>query len=114
MCKAFYTFRVLSPCMSLVTACMSCALCTAAELDDADAWDADMDASDVEMYTQFSQAEGEGEGEEWGAGEGSPDPDEACGRQLSEPLFFHAHTHTAPAPSDHAFTQHTPQWSHIL
>ena len=89
--------------MSVVTACICCALCTAAE-DDAHAWDADMDASDVDMFTQFSEAEGEGEGE----GEGWPDPDESRGRQMSRPLFFHTpHTHTAPAAS---FTQQTPQW----
>ena len=106
VCKTFYTFRALSPRMSLVTAYMSCKFCTAAEPDDADegAWDAHKDASDVDMYTQFSEGEGEGEGERW------PYPDEARGRQLSEPLFFHAHTHTAPAPSQHAFTQQTPQW----
>ena len=80
VCKAFCTFGVLSPCTSLVTACMSCVFCTAAE-DDADAWDADMDASDVDMFTHFSEAEGEGEGEGWeegeGCGEGSgwSDPD---------------------------------------
>ena len=65
--------------MSLVTACMSCVFCTAAE-DDPDAWD----ASDVGMFTQCSEAEGEGEGGEGvGGGEGWPDPDEARGRQMS-------------------------------
>ena len=100
--------------MSLVTACMccmSCVFCTAAE-DDPDAWD----ASDVDMFTQFSEAEGEGEGGEawgggegWGDGSGWPDPDEARGRQMSQPLFFHTpppHTHPAPA----AASQETPQW----
>ena len=57
-------------------------------------------ASDLVMYTQLFEGEGEG----W------PDPDEARGPQLSQPLFFHAHTHTAPSPSQHAFTQQTPQW----
>ena len=98
VCKAFCTFRALSPCMSLMTACMSYAFCTVAEPDDADAWDADNNASDVAMYTQFSEGEMEGETEGWGEEEGWPDPDEARGRQLSQPLFFNAHTHTAPAP----------------
>ena len=94
--------------MSMVTACMSYAFCTAAK-DDADAWYADMDASDVDMFTKFSEAEGEGEGEGRGEGSGWPDPDEARGRQMSQPLFFHTpppHTHTAPA----AASQQTPQW----
>ena len=114
MSRASYSFRALSPGMSLVTACMCCMSCmfsTAAE-DDPKAWD----ASDVDMFTQFSEAEGEGEGGEgWGGGEGLgvgsgwPDPDEARGRQMSQPLFFHTpppHTHPAPA----AVSQETPQW----
>ena len=104
----------LAPGMSLVTACtccMSCVFSTAAE-DDPNAWD----ASDVDMFTQFSGAEGEGEGQDgWGGGEGGgdgsgrPDPDEARGRQMSQRLFFHTpppHTHTAPA----AASQETPEW----
>ena len=70
MCKAFCTFRVLSLPMSLVTAYMSRAFCTAAEPDyrDVGVWDADKDnASDLDMYTQFSE----------GKGEGWPDPEEA-------------------------------------
>ena len=103
VCKAFCRFRPLSPRMSVVTAYMSRAVCTAAEPDDADegARDADKEsASDVDMYTQFSEGEGEGR----------PHPDEARGRQLSQPLSFQAHTHTALAPSQHAFIQQTPQW----
>ena len=69
MSRASFSFRALSPGMSLVTACMCCMSCmfsTAAE-DDPDAWD----ASDLDMFTQFSEAEGEGEGREgWGGGEG--------------------------------------------
>ena len=80
--QMFCTLCAPSPRMSLVTACMSCiscVFCTAAE-DDPDAWD----ASDVDMFTQFSEAEGEGEGGEgWGGGEGWPDLDEARGRQMS-------------------------------
>ena len=74
------------------------------------------DSSDVDMFTQFSEAEGEGEGgkgwgggEGWGDGSGWLDPDEARGRQMSQPLFFHTpppHTHTAPA----AASQETAQW----
>ena len=105
MFQTFCTLFALSPGMSLVTACMccmSCVFCTAAE-DDPDAWD----ASDVDMFTQFSEAEGEGEGGEWwgggegwGDGSGWPDPDEARGRQMSQPLFFHTpppHMHPALA-----------------
>ena len=88
VCKAFCTFCALSLCMSLVTTCMCCAFCTTAE-DDADAWDAHMDTSDVDMFTHFSEAEGEGEVEGWGEGEGWPDRHEARGRQMSQPLFFH-------------------------
>ena len=88
--QTFCTLCALSPCMSLVTACMSCVFCTAAE-DDPDAWD----ASDVDMFTQFSEVKGEGEGGEgWGDGLGWSDPDEARGRQTSQPLFF-SHTATA-------------------
>ena len=106
--RASDSFRTLSPGMSLVTAgmcCMSCMFSTAAE-DDPGAWD----ASDVDMFTQFSEAEGEGEGGEgWGDGSGWPDPDEARGRQMSQPLFSHTpppHTHPAPA----AASREMPQW----
>ena len=97
--------------MSVVTACMYYAFCTAAK-DDPDA----SDAIDVDMFTQFSEAEGEGEGREgwgggegWGEGSGWQDPNEARGWQMSQPSFFHTpppHTHTAPA----AASQQTPQW----
>ena len=68
---------------------MSRAFCTATEPDYADegVWDADKDsACDLDMYAQFSEWEGEG----W------LDPDEARRRQLSSPLFVHAHSHTPP------------------
>ena len=90
------------PHMSLVTAYIFGAFCTAAKPDYADesVWDADKDNnSDVDVYTQFSEGDGEG----W------PDPDEARRRQLFQPLFFHEHTYTAPSPSQHALTQQTPQ-----
>ena len=77
---------------------MSCVFCTAAE-DDPDAWD----ASDVDMFTQFSEAEGEGKGGEgwWGGegwvdGSGWPDHDEARGRHMS-PAFVFSRTATAQA-----------------
>ena len=64
--QTFCTLYALSPRMSLVTACMSFVFSTAAE-DDPDAWV----ASDVDMFTPFSEAEWEGEGGEgWGGGEG--------------------------------------------
>ena len=69
VCKTFCVLCALSSRMSLVTACMFRAFCTAAE-DDPDAWD----ASDVDMFNLFSEAEGEGEGGEgwWGGGVARP------------------------------------------
>ena len=90
MCKAFCTFRALSLRMSLVTAYMSRALCTAAEpdYDDEADWDADKDsASDLDMYMQLSEGEGAG----W------PDPDEARGRQLPS----HCFSTRTPTPHHH-------------
>ena len=87
LCRAFYAFRTLSlhvvspapstrvqgvlhvppavPVYVPSDCCMSCAFCKA--VDDGDARDAYMDASDVDMLTQFSEAEGEGEGQGWAA-----------------------------------------------
>ena len=94
-------FRALSLRVSSVTAYMSRALHTAVErgFDDEGVWGADKDSTkELDMYTQLFEGEGEG----W------TDPVEAGGRQLSQALFFN--THTAPSPSQPAFTQHTPQW----
>ena len=97
VCKGFCTCRALSLRMSLVTAYMSCAFCTTAErdYDDEGVWDADKNnTSDLDVYTRFFEGEGEG----WS------DLDEARGRQLSRPLFFHTHRHAAPSLSHHALT----------
>ena len=108
--QTFCTLFALSPGMSLVTACMccmSCVFCTAAE-DDPEAWD----ASDVDMFTQFSEAEGEGEGGEGrggGMGRGGQTPMRLVDGRCPSLFFFHTpppHTHTAPA----AASQETPQW----
>ena len=96
--RASYSFRALSPGMSLVTDCMCCMSCmfsTAAE-DDPEAWD----ATDVDMFTQFSEAEGEGEGGEGrggGIGRGGQTPMRLVdGRCLS--LFFFTPRHRTRTP----------------
>ena len=100
--RAFYTFRALSLRISVVSACMSRALCTAVEpdYDDEGVRDADKEsASDLDMYTQSS----EGEGEEWAS------RDETRGRQLTQQLFSHTHTQIAASSLQHAFAQHTSE-----
>ena len=82
--------------MSLVTACMSCAFCTADE-DDTDAWDADMDANDVDMFTRFSEAEGEGEGEGWGKGRGGQTPMRVVDSRCPSPCSS-TRRHRTPTP----------------
>ena len=99
VCNAFCWFRALCLRMFLVTAYMFQPFSTSPEpdYDDEGVWNADQDRpSDLDMHTRFSEGEGDG----WS------DLDEACGRQLSQPLFFHAHSHRTIAV---AACVHTPR-----